>query len=60
MFSDFSMNSDFFNSTHLKIIFGISHLKYVPHGFMIDSDFQKKVFVLFQTFSLKLTYTPVN
>ena len=42
MLSDFSLISDLFTSTPLKIIFEMSPLVHVLHGFIIVSDFQKK------------------
>ena len=41
-FSDFSLISDFFILTHLKIIFEISHLEHISRDFMIYSDFHKQ------------------
>ena len=55
-FSDFSLISAFFELTSVKIIFLILSLEHFSHKLMIDSDYQKKLCVLFQTFSLNLTY----
>ena len=41
-FSDFSLISDFFTSTYLKIIFKISSLDHISHYFIIESGFQKR------------------
>ena len=40
--SDFSLISDFFTSTPLKIIFEILSVEQVTRDFMMDSDFLKK------------------
>ena len=58
LFSDFSLISDFFTLTPLKIIFEMSPLEHVSHDFMVDfhSDFQKRP----ETFSLNQTYIPVQ
>ena len=41
-FSDFSLISDFFTLTHVKIILLIPHVEQVSHDSIIDSDFQRK------------------
>ena len=49
-FSDFSLISDFFPLTHVKIILLIPHLEQVSHDFIIDSDFQRKFLYHFRPF----------
>ena len=56
-FSDFSLISDLFTSTLLRVVFEIESLEHVSLDFMADSVFKKKS-VLFQTFSLNLTCIP--
>ena len=48
--SNFSLISDFFTSTPLQIVFEIASLERVSHDFITDSHFQKKIYVLVQTF----------
>ena len=43
-FSDLSLIPDVFTFTPLKIIFENSSLENVSHGFIIDSNFQKKLY----------------
>ena len=52
--------SDFrlITSTHVNIIFEISSLEHVSHDFDDRFRFSVEVFVLFQTFSFNLTFTP--
>ena len=55
-FLDFSLISDFFTWTILKIIFEVSSEERLSHDIILDPG---EVLVLFQTFSLNLTYIPV-
>ena len=57
-FSDYNLISDFFTLTPLKIVSKISLLERISQGFLIDSDFQKRSFVIFQTFTMDPTYIP--
>ena len=52
-FTDFSLISDFFTSTHLKNSFEISSKEHVSDGFMIYPEFQEKQSVSFQTYFFK-------
>ena len=49
-FSDFSLISDFFTLTIMKIIFEISSQEKLSHDFIIDPDFQKKSLYYFRLF----------
>ena len=57
-FLDFSMISDFFTLTILKMIFEISSLERVSHDNMLDPDYQKKSLYYVRHFSLNQTYIP--
>ena len=49
-FSDFSLISDLFTWTPVKITFEISSTEHVLYAFLIDSDFQEKYLYYFRLF----------
>ena len=58
-FSDFSLISDFLTWTHLNFFFESPYSEHISLDFIIDSDFQQKVYALFHTFLLNVDYNPV-